>query len=177
MLKAQLSSFNPNTLARFQQQRKISQFKKRTFRAQHMNTFTASDHSALHCRCPIYRGVTRGEQGGHNSPSAESLWRAPKSPNNIKSNFFNTVQLLPKDLRFKHGVADLASWPGRHLTSLRPCLYMKTTQKIRARPLHLLGSSWQRLVAVLDRACQEDGWCARSCWDRSRSPGRWRKPA
>ena len=59
------------------------------------------------------RGGTRGVQGGDNS-------RASKSPNNVTSTFFNTVHLLPKDLRFEHGGAKLASCPGRHLTSLRP---------------------------------------------------------
>jgi len=29
-------------------------------------------------------------------------------------------KLLPKDLRFEHGGAKLASCPGRHITSLRP---------------------------------------------------------
>ena len=45
---------------------------------------------------------------------AEWLRRAPKSPNNLTSTFFNTVRLLPKDLRFEHGGAKLASCPGRH---------------------------------------------------------------
>jgi len=54
---------------------------------------------------------------------AESLQWAPKSPNNVASTFFNTVCLLPEDLRFEHGGAKLASCPGRCLTSLRPCLY------------------------------------------------------
>jgi len=58
---------------------------------------------------------------GHNYPGAESLRGAPKSPNNVISTFFNTVHLLPKDLRFEHGSTKLASCPGRHLTSLRPC--------------------------------------------------------
>jgi len=39
--------------------------------------------------------------------------RAPKSPNNVAHTFFNTVHLLPKDLSFQHGVAKLASCPGR----------------------------------------------------------------
>jgi len=30
--------------------------------------------------------------------------------------------MLPKNLSFEHGDAKLASCPGRHLTSLRPCL-------------------------------------------------------
>jgi len=34
---------------------------------------------------------------------------------------FNTVNLLPKELRFEHGGAKLASCPGRYLTSLPPC--------------------------------------------------------
>jgi len=68
--------------------------------------------------------------GCHNSPGDKSLWgrrmtaRGAESPNNVRSNFFNTVHLLPKDLRFKHGGAKFASCPGRHLTSLRTRKYM-----------------------------------------------------
>ena len=46
---------------------------------------------------------------------------SPKRPNNVTRTFFNTVHLLPEDLRFKNGGAKLVSCPGRHLTSLRPC--------------------------------------------------------
>ena len=52
----------------------------------------------------------------------ESLLGAPKNPNNVTNTFFNTVHLLPKDLRFEHGGAKLTSCPGRHVTSLRPCV-------------------------------------------------------
>jgi len=58
---------------------------------------------------PACRGVTRGAMGGAipRAPNhywgAESLRRAPKSPNNVTSAFFNTVHLLPKELRFEHG--------------------------------------------------------------------------
>jgi len=52
---------------------------------------------------------------------APNHYGAPKSPNNVTSTFFNKVNLLPKDLRFKHGGAKLASCPGCHLNSLRPC--------------------------------------------------------
>jgi len=70
------------------------------------------------------RGITRGEGGAiPRAPSpmggAKSL-RAPPSPNNVTSTFFNAVHLLPKDLNCEHGGAKLASCPGRHLTSLRP---------------------------------------------------------
>jgi len=44
---------------------------------------------------------------------------ALKSPSDITSTFFNTVNLLPKDLRFEHGGAKLAPCPGRRLASLR----------------------------------------------------------
>jgi len=67
----------------------------------------------LHCR-----GVTRERLLFYRAPNhyggAENL-------NRITSAFFNTVYLLPKDLRFEHGGAKLASCPGRHLTSLRLC--------------------------------------------------------
>jgi len=45
------------------------------------------------------RGVTRGERRAH-FPGAESLRGALKSPNNVTSSFFNTVHLLPEELRF-----------------------------------------------------------------------------
>ena len=78
------------------------------------------------------QGRNEGGQEGHNSPGAESLWgaeslrgaqsrwvpKAPKSPNNVTNTFFNTLHLLPKDLRFKHGGACFFPW--RHLTSLSP---------------------------------------------------------
>ena len=51
---------------------------------------------------------------------AKWLRVAQKSPNNVTWTFFNTVNLLPKDLRFEHGGTNLASCPGRHLTLLRP---------------------------------------------------------
>jgi len=75
---------------------------------------------SLHSTSGVYRGVTRGAQGGLHSPGAEWLPGAPKSPNNVVITCFNTVHLLPKVLRFEHGGAKLASCPGRHLTSLRP---------------------------------------------------------
>jgi len=75
----------------------------------------------------IVRGVTRGARG------AQIPWRrvtmgvpnhcgSLKSPNNVTSTFFNRVHLLPKDVRFEHGGAKLTSSPGRHLTSLCPCV-------------------------------------------------------
>jgi len=48
---------------------------------------------------------------------------APKSHNNVTSTFFITAHLLPKKLSFEHEGAKLASCPGRHLTSLHPCVF------------------------------------------------------
>jgi len=40
----------------------------------------------------IQEGVHQGrDEGGHNSPGAESLRGAPKSPNNVASTFFNST--------------------------------------------------------------------------------------
>ena len=52
---------------------------------------------------------------------APNLAGDAENSNNVTSTFFNTVHLLPKNLSFAHGAAKLASCPGRHLTSLRPC--------------------------------------------------------
>jgi len=74
------------------------------------------------------QGRNEGGQEGNITPSAESLWGhqitagAPKSPNSVTSTFFNTVHLLPKNLRFEHQGAELC--PGRHLTTLCPCSHV-----------------------------------------------------
>jgi len=80
----------------------------------------------------MYRDVTKGKGGTltrapSHSGGAEILRGrrmiagAPKNPINVTRTFFNTVHLLPEDVRFENGGAKLASCPGRHLTSLRPC--------------------------------------------------------
>jgi len=70
------------------------------------------------------QGRNQWGQGGHNSPGAKRLRGAGKSQQ-YHNTFFNTVNLLPKELRLEHGGAKLASCPGRHLTSLRPCMRHK----------------------------------------------------
>jgi len=89
--------------------------------------------------CQEFFGLTfyhaRVQQGGHNAPGAESLRGAPKSPNNVTSAFFNTVHLLPKDLKFEHGSAKLASCPGRHLTWLRPGYHAFSSNCFRSKIL------------------------------------------
>ena len=75
-----------------------------------------------------------GSRGRH-SPDAESLWGAPKIPNNVTSAFFNTVHLLPKDLSFEHGSTKPAFCPRRHLTSLRPWSWLcKLAEDFRKWP-------------------------------------------
>jgi len=51
-----------------------------------------------------------------------------ENPSNFTSTFFNTVNFLPEDLTFEHGGTKRASGPGRHLTSLCPCV--KRTQMV-----------------------------------------------
>jgi len=116
-------------------------FEPKVFRKQmHCIEESICDFSAPGCCAPLLQapafcadgvnmGVTRGAQfhgrqftmGALNHCwGAELLREAPKSPNTITSTFFNTVNLLPKELRFEHGGAKLASCPGRHLTSVHP---------------------------------------------------------
>jgi len=42
---------------------------------------------------------------------------------NTTNTLFNAAHLLPTGLRFEHGSAKLASYPGCHLTSLRPWVH------------------------------------------------------
>jgi len=64
------------------------------------------------------QGRNEGGKGGtiprapNLNGGAKSLWGAPKSPNNVTNRFFNTVYLLPKDLRFEHGAPNLLLAPG-----------------------------------------------------------------
>ena len=86
------------------------------------------------------QGRNKGARG-RNYPGAESLWEhwniagAPKNPNNATRTFFNAVHLLPEDLRFEHGGTKLASFPGRHLTSLSPVNLEISSAK---KPIHSL---------------------------------------
>ena len=80
--------------------------------------------------CFAIRGVTK--EG--------TIPRAPKSPNNVTCTFFNTVHLLLEDLRFENGGAKVASCPGRHLTTLRPCLVW--TLSISSHTEQLLTKIW-----------------------------------
>jgi len=60
------------------------------------------------CKSYGYQGRNEGERGASNHYGCtERLLEAPKNPNKVTSTFFNTVHLLPKDLRFEHGVPNL----------------------------------------------------------------------
>jgi len=83
----------------------------------------------LKCTCsptlkkvlPPLTGVTTGGVKGTQFLGRRIIMGTPKCLNSFISTFFNTVNFLPEDLRFEHGDDKLASCPGRHLTSLRPC--------------------------------------------------------
>jgi len=79
------------------------------------------------------KGIQGRNEGGtiprapNHYGGVESLWGlrgAPKSPNNVTNTFFDTVHLLPKELRFEHGGAKFVACLGRHLISLRPWMHM-----------------------------------------------------
>ena len=55
------------------------------------------------------RGVTTGGKS-HNFPGDESLWEAPKSPNNVMST--SSIQLLPKSSGLNMGAPNLLLFPG-----------------------------------------------------------------
>ena len=86
--------------------------------------------------------AVEGLQWGHKQGRNEkvNIPRAPKSPNDVSSTFFNALYLLPKDLRFEHGGAKLASCPGRQLTSLR--LWAEVWQRHDWKALNALFSSF-----------------------------------
>jgi len=81
-------------------------------------------------------------------PWAPNHRGALKSLNNVASTFFNTAHLFPKDFRFEHGGAKLASYPGRHLFSVRPC----TTDYS------------QRVYPVRGKYCQTSSYLVADLW-------------
>ena len=58
-------------------------------------------------------------------PGRQITAGAQKSPK-MSQELSSICTFVPKRLRFEHGGAKLASYSGRHLTSLRPCTYMFT---------------------------------------------------
>ena len=66
---------------------------------------------------------------GHNSTGTDSLPWALKRPNNVTSTFFNTVHMLPKDLRFEHGAPNLLTVPG----AIQPCYVPGMGRKIEVQ--------------------------------------------
>jgi len=59
----------------------------------------------------IVRGVWSGVRGAQ-FPGGRITMGAPKSPVNVASTLFNTVRLLPEDLRFEHSGAKYFLAPG-----------------------------------------------------------------
>jgi len=70
--------------------------------------------------------VTKGGKG--EQFSGRRITAAGQKVTTMWSTFFKTVNLFPKDLRFEHGGAKLASFPRHHLTSLRPCTARLSSQ-------------------------------------------------
>jgi len=68
-------------------------------------------HWKLKCNNQGRNEVSKGDA----IPGRRITAGVQRSPINVTSTLFNTVYLLPKHLRFKHGSAKLASCPGRHL--------------------------------------------------------------
>jgi len=85
--------------------------------------------------CRNNRGVTIGGTKGGTIPRASNDYGGAESLRGARNDcggrkksqqchkyLLKYSTLLPKDLRFEHRGAKLASCPGRHLTSLRPCV-------------------------------------------------------
>jgi len=73
------------------------------------------------------------EEAGRRGGKGETIPGRRKVPTMSQtSTFFDTVQLLRKNLRFEHGSAKLTSCPGSHLTSLRPCMHVLCVYVLRS---------------------------------------------
>jgi len=70
----------------------------------------------------VYEACTvRGVTTGGEIPPAPGHYGGAEKSQQFQTQFLQYSNFLAKDLRFEHGGAKLASCPGRHLTSLRPC--------------------------------------------------------
>ena len=75
--------------------------------------------------------------------TTESLLGTPKSPNNVISTFFNTLHLLPKDLRLEHRAPNLRL--------LAPSVSNLVT------PLHLLAPFLEKAYKAFHENCGTNG--------------------
>jgi len=79
-------------------------------------------------------------RGGAESPRGRWITvEGAENPSNVTNTFCSTVNLLAKELRFEYAGAKLASCPGHHLTSLRPCICSKLSLGM---PIVLLMQKW-----------------------------------
>jgi len=67
-----------------------------------------------------YAGAQQGGATGAKFPGRRITAGAPKSPKTVICTSYSAANVLPKELRFEHGGAKLASSLWRHLISLRP---------------------------------------------------------
>jgi len=84
-------------------------------------------------------GVTRGGEGTQfpGRRIAAGGWRKVPTMSQVVSSI-KYILLLPKDLRFEHGGTKLASCPGRHLASLRPCVQSPMEQEMQLVQFHFM---------------------------------------
>jgi len=99
------------------------------------------------------RGAYQVGQEGYSAPGAEESQQRRKCFLQHctflqHSAFFNTVYVIPKDLRFEHGGL---FYPGRHLTSVRPCVLPVLQFEVTLSPLLELRSTWENGFPPLER--------------------------
>ena len=115
--------------------------------------YSSSGQNLLAVNYKLRCGQGRYERGTI-ARTSNHRGRTSKSSNNVASIFFNTVDLLPKDIRFEHGGVKLASCLGRHLSLLRPYVWW-VLQQIISLPYPVTSHWW---VSILDRICCMKTW-------------------
>jgi len=88
---------------------------------------------------------------------AELLLEAPKSPNNVTSTFFNTVNLPSKELRFDHWGAKLRPW-GRRICFLPRAPSNLVTPLFLSLKSHYFLSIYVSLPVLYLRCCLKYGY-------------------
>ena len=115
-------------------------------------------------RCHRRQGRNERGQGGAitRGPShyggAKSLRGAPKSPTNVTSTSFNTVHLLPKELRFEHGGRQTCFLPRAPSNLVAPLITTQSLLPAAPNCFVLLRNRRVRLLSFAARSSASARW-------------------
>jgi len=111
-----------------------------------------------HTKLIIMQGWNEGGKGG-TIPRAPNHYGEPESPNNVASKYFLQYRTLASERsQVRTWGAKFVSRPGRHLTSVRPCHYVRTFDSLFLETICMTSFSDVNLHQIFIRSLSKV-WC------------------